>query len=96
MLSPVALTANALEYVDRACTFSVIVLIVAHLIAWRRPAMTPAIKRVLVLGGIWFVGTFALTIFVPTRSSLYALLPRPRQRCWPGSCCSSCGMPRGQ
>ena len=75
VLSPVALTANALEYVDRACTFSVIVLIVAHLIAWHRPAMTPAIKRVLVLGAIWFAGTFALTIFVPTRSSLYALLP---------------------
>ena len=75
VLSPVALTANALEYVDRACTFSVIVLIVAHLIAWRRPATTPAITRVLVLGAIWFAGTFALTIFVPTRSSLYALLP---------------------
>jgi hypothetical protein len=75
VLSPVALTANALEYVDRACTFSVIVLIVAHLIAWHRPAMTPAIKRVLVLGAFWFAGTFALTIFVPTRSSLYALLP---------------------
>ena len=75
VLSPIALTANALEYVDRACTFSVIVLIVAHLIAWHRPAVTPAIKRVVVLGAIWFAGTFALTIFVPTRSSLYALLP---------------------
>ena len=75
VLSPVALTANALEYVDRACTFSAIVLIVAYLIAWHRPAMTPAIKRVLVLGAFWFAGTFALTIFVPTRSSLYALLP---------------------
>ena len=28
-----------------------------------------------ILGAIWFVGTFALTIFVPNRSSLYALLP---------------------
>ena len=27
------------------------------------------------LAGMWFAGTFALTIFVPTRSSLYALLP---------------------
>jgi hypothetical protein len=75
VLSPVALTANALEYVDRACTFSVIVLIVAHLIAWHRPAMTPAITRAVLLGAFWFAGTFALTIFVPTRSSLYALLP---------------------
>jgi hypothetical protein len=27
------------------------------------------------LAAIWFMGTFALTIFVPNRSSLYALLP---------------------
>ena len=37
--------------------------------------MTPAIRRVLLLAAIWFAGTFALTIFVPNRSSLYALLP---------------------
>ena len=67
--------ANALEYLDRACTFSVIVVIVAHLMAWRRPAMTAGVRRMLILGAIWFVGTFALTIFVPNRSSLYALLP---------------------
>jgi len=75
VLSPGALMGNALEYLDRACTFSAIVVIVAHLIAWRRPAITPAITRVLLLAAIWFAGTFALTIFVPNRSSLYALLP---------------------
>ena len=75
VLAPGALAANALEYLDRACTFSAAVVIVAHLIAWRRPTMTPAITRVLPLAAIWFAGTFALTIFVPTRSSLYALLP---------------------
>ena len=75
VLSPGALVGNALEYLDRACTFSAIVVIVAHLIAWRRPAITPAIMRVLLLAAIWFAGTFALTIFVPNRSSLYALLP---------------------
>lgn len=75
VLSPGALLGNALEYLDRAGTFSAIVIVVAHLIAWRRPAMTPAIRRVLGLAAIWFAGTFALTIFVPTRSSLYALLP---------------------
>lgn len=75
VLAPGALVANALEYLDRACTFSVIVVIVAHLIAWRRPAMTAGVRRMLILGAIWFVGTFALTILVPNRSSLYALLP---------------------
>lgn len=73
--SPIALLGNALEYLDRACTFAALVLIVAHVIAWQRPALTPLVRRVLVLAGIWFAGTFALTILVPTRSSLYALLP---------------------
>ena len=75
VLSPGALIGNALEYLDRACSFSAIVLLVSHLIAWHRPIITPATKRVFVLAAIWFVGTFALTVFVPTRSSLYALLP---------------------
>src|SRR6185503_2461970 len=33
------------------------------------------IRRTLTLGAFWFIGMFALTIFVPNRSSLYALLP---------------------
>jgi hypothetical protein len=75
VLSPGALAVNALEYLDRACTFSLIVLLVSHVIAWQRPVVTDRSQRMLVLGGIWFIGTFALTIFVPNRSSLYALLP---------------------
>jgi hypothetical protein len=75
VLTPGALVGNALEYLDRACTFSALVVIVAHLVAWHRPVMTPAVRRVLPLAAIWFAGTFALTIFVPSRSSLYALLP---------------------
>ena len=73
--APGALAANALQYLDRACTFSAIVLIAAHLLAWRRPSMTRDLKRMAILAAIWFAGTFALTIFVPNRSSLYALLP---------------------
>lgn len=75
VLAPGALAGNALEYLDRSCTFSAMVLLIAHVVAWRRPVMTASLQRVLVLGAIWFVGTFALTIFVPNRSSLYALLP---------------------
>ena len=75
VFAPGALAGNALEYLDRACTCSLIVLLIAHVIAWRRPVITPPIKRMLTLGVIWFIGTFALTIFVPVRSSLYALLP---------------------
>jgi hypothetical protein len=73
--SPGALAGNALEYLDRACTFSVLVVLIAHLVAWRLPTLTPAIRRTLILGAVWFIGTFTLTVFVPNRSSLYALLP---------------------
>lgn len=75
LLSPGALLGNALEYLDRACTFSAIVLVLSCVIVRRRPAITPAIRRVLLLAAMWFAGTFALTVFVPNRSSLYALLP---------------------
>jgi hypothetical protein len=75
VLSPGALIGNALEYLDRACSFSAIVIVVAHVIAWRRPVMSSATGRMVMLAAIWFVGTFALTVFVPNRSSLYALLP---------------------
>jgi hypothetical protein len=75
VLAPTALAGNGLEYLDRSCTFSAMVLVIAHVLAWQRPVMTASLRRVLVLGAIWFIGTFALTIFVPNRSSLYALLP---------------------
>jgi hypothetical protein len=75
VLAPGALITNALEYLDRACTFSLLVVLVAHLLAWRLPSLTPAVRRTLGLAAIWFIGTFSLTIFVPNRSSLYALLP---------------------
>ena len=75
VLAPGALIANGLEYLDRACTFSLIVVLVAHLLTWRLPSLTPAVRRTLGLAAIWFIGTFSLTIFVPNRSSLYALLP---------------------
>ena len=75
VLAPGALVANALEYLDRACTFSLIVVVVAHVLAWRFPTLTPAVRRTLILAAIWFIGTLSLTVFVPNRSSLYALLP---------------------
>ena len=56
--------------------------------------MTPPVRRVLVLAGIWFARHLSLTIFVPNRSSLYALLPSPRRRSSPDFCCNNSGMPR--
>ena len=70
-----ALAANALEYLDRACTFSRDRRDRRASDRLAAPGDDAGVRRVLVLGAIWFAGTFALTIFVPNRSSLYALLP---------------------
>jgi len=73
--NPLTVLENALEYVDRACTFSALVLLVACLISARRPHLTPAARRVAILGVIWLCGTYSLTVLLPVRSSLYALTP---------------------
>jgi len=73
--NPLTVLANAFEYLDRACTFSALVLVVACAVSAQRPRWTPTARRIAILGLIWFVGTYALTVFLPLRSSLYALTP---------------------
>lgn len=73
--APMDLVKNVLEYLDRAGTFSVIVLGLACLAAWRLPRVSARTRRLAILGAIWFAGGYALTVFLPVRSSLYACLP---------------------
>jgi hypothetical protein len=72
---PFRVVTNAGEYLDRACTFSVLTVIVCALLAWQRPAWTPRVQRLGLLALIWLVGGYALTVFLPVRSSLYACFP---------------------
>jgi hypothetical protein len=72
---PVNVLTNVGEYLDRACTFSFIVVLLCALLAWKRPTWTPELRRIATLAAIWFIGGYALTIFLPVRSSLYACLP---------------------
>lgn len=67
------LAMNAIEYFDRGATFFVLV----GLAAWAayRPER-PAIKRPIVLAGaVWFAAGYALTVWIPVRSSLYSVFP---------------------
>jgi hypothetical protein len=71
--SPLALIRNAAEYADRACTFPLLVCLVAWGISRTRP---PSLSwSTVVLGLSWLVGFYALTLFLPVRSSLYSVLP---------------------
>jgi hypothetical protein len=72
---PARLSVNALHYIDRACTFAAVVVVIAMLVTGRAPRATAAVRRTAVLGGVWMLGAYAITVFLPVRSSLYACLP---------------------
>jgi hypothetical protein len=72
---PLHLLINAGEYLDRACTFSAIAVAVAIALATRLPTFATRERQIAALGAIWLVGGYAITFFLPVRSSLYACLP---------------------
>lgn len=74
--SPALIGRNLLEYADRAGTTAAIVAIALAAAARVRPRdVTADEQRVLMFAGLWAVATFGITLFLPMRSSLYALLP---------------------
>jgi hypothetical protein len=72
---PAALGRNVLEYADRAATMAVAVTLAACAVARRWPRPTALERRAIVLGALWCVGGYGLTVFLPVRSSLYAVVP---------------------
>jgi hypothetical protein len=75
-LDPALVARNVFEYADRACTFGVLVVLLACLLCWRRPRLDGPLERSwVVLGVIWLVAGYGLTVFLPVRSSLYACFP---------------------
>jgi hypothetical protein len=71
---PLVLLGNLAEYVDRGATIAAIVVGVAAGVC--RVAPTVGTRgRVAIAGAVWFAGGFALTAFLPIRSSLYAVFP---------------------
>lgn len=74
--SPGLILRNVAEYADRAATAGVVVaLVLFFAVGPRRPRLVEHELRTLLLAGIWVVATYALTVLLPVRSSLYALLP---------------------
>jgi hypothetical protein len=72
---PSHVASNIIEYADRSMTLGVLLLI-ATMIALRRvPAPTAGEWRLVWMGAIWLILGFAATIWLPVRSSLYAVFP---------------------
>jgi hypothetical protein len=74
--SPAVIGRNVLEYADRAGTVAVVVILL--LFAFTRVRTTAFLepeRHALVFAALWIPAMFALTVLVPVRSSLYALLP---------------------
>jgi hypothetical protein len=73
---PASLVRNALEYMDRSLTFTVAVLLLGWVAFSRqRLRLDESERRVVLKGSAWLVLGFAVTIFVPVRSSLYVCFP---------------------
>ena len=66
---------NIVEYADRSMTLGVLLLIAAVLALKRLPALTSREWRLVAMGAVWLAGGFAVTIWLPVRSSLYAVFP---------------------
>jgi hypothetical protein len=74
-VSPAMLAGNIVQYADRALTTAAVVGVVLFVASRRRARLDAMERRVVAFGAVWVAVTFAITVFVPTRSSLYAVLP---------------------
>ena len=75
-LSPALIARNVVEYADRAGTVAIAIALLLGLVARVRHRHLDRRERLaLIFAGLWIAATYALTVFLPVRSSLYALLP---------------------
>jgi hypothetical protein len=86
---PALLLRNVAEYADRAGTLAAALSVVMLASVPRtRPWFVVEERRVLLLAGLWIPATYALTVLLPIRSSLYSLLPSAGCALVAGACAS--------
>jgi hypothetical protein len=75
-LSAATLVGNIGQYLDRTATFAIVIATIWFVAAQTKISkMRSATSTIVALGGMWWVGTLAITVLLPVRSSLYACLP---------------------
>jgi hypothetical protein len=75
IFAPPAVLRNILEYADRAATLTALLLLLLLAIVRRKPKLDQSEQDVLTAGVVWVLVGFAVTVFLPVRSSLYACFP---------------------
>lgn len=73
--APTVVARNMAEYADRAATSSVLTVAIAALACGCWPRIQADRMRHVVAAVVWVVGGYSLTVFLPVRSSLYAVFP---------------------
>ena len=74
-VQPQVVFRNVLEYLDRGATWPAVVTAIVMAAARTLPVFTSEERRITALGALWFACGYAITVFVPVRSSLYAVFP---------------------
>jgi hypothetical protein len=66
---------NVLEYLDRSSTLAAAVVVATCLMARRLPRLDAADRGRLAVAAVWTIALFAITVWLPVRSSLYVVTP---------------------
>ena len=74
-LAPSDVLRNAFEYLDRSTSFAAALALLVTIASRVRPQFATGHRRVFVFAGAWMISSFAITLFLPVRSDLYALAP---------------------
>ena len=73
--APLSVLRNLFEYADRGATLFGIALLLTAAAYRLKPAIDDRHRRLIEACAVWFVGGYVLTVFLPIRSSLYAVFP---------------------
>lgn len=72
---PRSVLRNAAEYLDRGATAAIVSIVVVSIAVPHAGAFTNQERWVIRFGVLWFAAMYAVTVFLPVRSSLYAVAP---------------------
>jgi hypothetical protein len=73
--APAFVLSNLFEYTDRAATIGAIALLITAAVYRLTPSVDRSQRRLLAACLVWYAGGYSLTLFLPVRSSLYAVFP---------------------